>query len=100
MVRVFLARGLEAKTSRLRNKRLLLATGRCRATHPPSPRSAQPAGTPVVGAAAPLGAGARVVTTIDVNLRAEPAEDAEVVTILGQGVELEVTARLSMAGCR
>ena len=39
----------------------------------------------------PLGAGARVVTSIDVNLRAEPADDAEVITILGQGVELEVT---------
>ena len=53
--------------------------------------AAQPAGTPVVGAASPLAAGARVVTSIDVNLRAEPAEDAEVVTILGEGVELEVT---------
>jgi len=29
--------------------------------------------------------------TIDVNLRAAPSQDAEVVTILGQGVELEVT---------
>jgi uncharacterized protein YgiM (DUF1202 family) len=32
-----------------------------------------------------------VVTSIDVNLRAEPSEDSAVITILGQGVELEVT---------
>ena len=31
------------------------------------------------------------VTSIDVNLRSAPAEDAEVISILGQGVELEVT---------
>jgi uncharacterized protein YraI len=51
----------------------------------------QVAGTPVVGEPTTLGAGTRVVTTIDVNLRAEPSEDAPVVTVLGQGVELEVT---------
>jgi hypothetical protein len=60
-------------------------------TEPAVADAAQVAGTPVVGAATPLGAGARVVTSIDVNLRAEPAEDAEVVTILGAGVELDVT---------
>ena len=52
----------------------------------------QIAGTPTVGGpATALTAGARVVTTIDVNLRAEPSEEAPVVTILGEGVELEVT---------
>ena len=33
-----------------------------------------------------------VVTTIDVNLRSAPSEDAEVLTILGEGVQLEVTS--------
>ena len=42
-------------------------------------------------AAKPLGAGTRVTTSIDLNLRAEPAEDAEIITILGLGVALEVT---------
>ena len=45
----------------------------------------------MVGELSPLGPGTRVVTTIDVNLRAEPSQDAAVITILGQGVELEVT---------
>ena len=31
------------------------------------------------------------MTTIDVNLRAEPSDTAEVLTILGDGVQLEVT---------
>lgn len=53
--------------------------------------AAQVAGTPVVGEATGLVAGTQVVTTIDVNLRAEPSEDAPVITILGQGVALEVT---------
>jgi hypothetical protein len=90
LVRVFLARGLDSQD--------VAAAPQTAATEVAEPEAepaveevAQPAGTPVVGAATPLGPGARVVTTIDVNLRAEPADDAEVVTILGQGVELEVT---------
>jgi hypothetical protein len=90
LVRVFLARGLDSDDA--------AAAPQVAATEVAEPEAepaveevAQPAGTPVVGAATPLGPGARVVTTIDVNLRAEPAEDAEVVTILGQGVELDVT---------
>ena len=90
LVRVFLARGLDSAD--------VAAAPQTAAAEVAEPESepavaeiAQPAGTPVVGAATPLGPGARVVTTIDVNLRAEPAEDAEVVTILGQGAELEVT---------
>jgi hypothetical protein len=90
LVRVFLARGLDSEDA--------VAAQQAAPAETPAPEAetpvaevAQPAGTPVVGAATPLGAGSRVVTTIDVNLRAEPAEDAEVVTILGQGVELEVT---------
>jgi hypothetical protein len=90
LVRVFLARGLDSNDG--------AAAPQAAATEVAEPEVepaveeiAQAAGTPVVGAATPLGAGAIVVTTIDVNLRAEPAEDAEVVTILGQGVELNVT---------
>jgi hypothetical protein len=90
LVRVFLARGLDSEDA--------VAAQQAAPAETPAPEAetpvaevAQPAGTPVVGAATPLGTGSRVVTTIDVNLRAEPAEDAEVVTILGQGVELEVT---------
>jgi len=90
LVRVFLARGLDSDDA--------AAAPQVAATEVAEPEAepaveevAQPAGTPVVGAATPLGPGARVVTTIDVNLRSEPAEDAEVVTILGQGVELDVT---------
>ncbi len=35
--------------------------------------------------------GATVVTTADVNLRAEPSEDADVVAVLAEGTELTVT---------
>jgi hypothetical protein len=90
LVRVFLARGLEGDDAAAAPQAAPVQTAVPEA-EPAVEEAAQPAGTPVVGAATPLGAGARVVTTIDVNLRAEPAEDAEVVTILGQGVELEVT---------
>jgi hypothetical protein len=90
LVRVFLARGLESEDVAVAQQAAPVETA-APAAEPAVEEVAQPAGTPVVGAATPLGAGARVVTSIDVNLRAEPAEDAEVVTILGQGVELEVT---------
>jgi hypothetical protein len=92
LVRVFLARGLDSDAG--------VAAPQVAATEVAEPTAEvesaveevpQAASTPVVGEAAPLGAGSRVVTTIDVNLRAEPAEDAAVITILGQGVELEVT---------
>ena len=90
LVRVFLARGLESEGAAAAPQAAVAETAVPEA-EPAVVEAAQPAGTPVVGPATPLGAGARVITSIDVNLRAEPAEDAEVVTILGQGVELEVT---------
>ena len=90
LVRVFLARGLDSADVAAAPQTAAVEVAEPEA-EPAVTQTAQPAGTPVVGAATPLGAGARVVTTIDVNLRAEPAEDAEVVTILGQGAELEVT---------
>jgi hypothetical protein len=90
VVRVFLARGLDSTDVAAAQQAAPVETA-VPATQPAVAEVTQPAGTPVVGAATPLGAGARVVTTIDVNLRAEPAEEAEVVSILGQGVELEVT---------
>jgi hypothetical protein len=88
VVRVFLARGLEGG--------MPVTAAQPAAVETPEPTAApaevaQAAGTPVVEAIAPLGPGSVVVTTIDVNLRAEPSDDAEVLTILGQGVELEVT---------
>jgi hypothetical protein len=90
LVRVFLARGLEGGDTTAAAQ--TVATEVAEPTAAPAVQeAAQPAGTPVVGAATPLGAGARVVTSIDVNLRSAPAEDAEVISILGQGVELEVT---------
>jgi hypothetical protein len=97
LVRVFLARGLDSEDAAAAQQAAPAAQQAApvetaaAATEPAVGEVAQPAGTPVIGPATPLGAGARVVTSIDVNLRAEPAEDAEVVTILGQGVELEVT---------
>jgi hypothetical protein len=90
VVRVFLARGLESEGAAAAQQAAVAETAAPEA-EATVVEAAQPAGTPVVGAATPLGAGARGVTSTDVNLRAEPAEDAEVVTILGEGVELEVT---------
>jgi hypothetical protein len=90
LVRVFLARGLDSEDAAAAPQAAPAAT-EVPETEAAVADAAQVAGTPVVGAATPLGAGARVVTSIDVNLRAEPAEDAEVVTILGAGVELDVT---------
>lgn len=40
---------------------------------------------------AAVAVGATVVTTADVNLRAEPSEDADVVAVLPEGTELKVT---------
>lgn len=51
--------------------------------------AAQTAGTPTPDAG--LQEGDVVLTTIDVNLRAEPSTEAAVVEVLGTGVELEVT---------
>jgi hypothetical protein len=90
LVRVFLARGLDSDDTAVAAQPAATDAAEPYA-EPAVTEVAQPAGTPVVGAATPLGVGARVVTSIDVNLRAEPADDAEVITILGQGVELEVT---------
>ncbi len=90
LVRVFLARGLDSDDTTVAAQTVATEVAETEA-EPAVEEVAQAAGTPVVGAATPLGAGARVVTSIDVNLRAEPAEDAEVISILGQGVELEVT---------
>jgi hypothetical protein len=94
LVRVFLARGLDQDDTAAAPQAAAVAEPAPTATATAVPAVEdvpQAAATPVVGEVSPLGAGTRVVTTIDVNLRAEPAEDAEVVTILGQGVELEVT---------
>src|SRR5919112_4255165 len=90
LVRVFLARGLDSEDAAAAPQAAVAETA-APETAPAVADAAQVAATPVVGAATPLGAGARVVTSIDVNLRAEPAEDAEVVTILGAGIELDVT---------
>lgn len=92
LVRVFLARGLEEGTAAAAQEAAPQAAAPA-ATEaaPATTESAQAAATPAVTELSPIGPGTRVVTTIDVNLRAEPSEDAPVVTILGQGVELEVT---------
>jgi len=92
LVRVFLARGLEEGTAAAAQETAPQAAAPV-ATEaaPATTESAQAAATPAVTALSPIGPGTSVVTTIDVNLRAEPSEDSPVVTILGQGVELEVT---------
>ena len=89
LVRVFLARGLDGGSTVSAQP---AATVAAEPAVTPDAAAAQAAGTPVVTAVTPLGPGSFVVTTIDVNLRAEPAEGAAVLTILGEGVELEVTA--------
>lgn len=93
LVRVFLARGLGGEdTVTVAQDAAAEATATpAPAAEPAATEAPQAAATPVVGAAEPFGAGSRVVTTIDVNLRAEPDDDAAIVTILGQGVELDVT---------
>src|ERR671912_1053006 len=63
LVRVFLARGLEGGDTTVAAQ--TVATEVTEPTAAPAVQeAAQPAGTPVVGAATPLGAGARVVTSI------------------------------------
>jgi hypothetical protein len=88
VVRVFLARGLQEGAP------VSEAQAAAQPTAAPAEATVeapQAAATPAVTAITPLGPGSRVITTIDVNLRAEPADDAEVLTILGEGVELDVT---------
>jgi hypothetical protein len=91
LVRVFLARGLDDVDAALVAQPAAPADTAEAPAETAVEEVPQVAGTPVVGGPTTLGAGTRVVTTIDVNLRAEPSEDAPVVTVLGQGVELEVT---------
>jgi hypothetical protein len=96
VTRVFLARGLEGG-GEATAAQVAPAETPAPVAETPVPaapvEAPQAAGTPapVADSLSPLGAGTRVVTTIDVNLRAEPSQDAPVITILGQGVELEVT---------
>ena len=97
LVRVFMARGLGegAPVSVAQEAQVGTDTTAAPAETPAAEagqiEAAQTAATPVVGAIAPIGAGSTVVTTIDVNLRAEPSDDADVLTILGEGVALDVT---------
>ncbi|MBA2596438.1 MAG: SH3 domain-containing protein [Chloroflexia bacterium] len=93
LVRVFLARGLDDADAALVAPQVAPSGAATTETPAVADTAAVPqaVGTPVVGSVSPLGVGSRVLTSIDVNLRAEPADDAPVVTILGQGVELEVT---------
>jgi hypothetical protein len=85
VVRVFLARGLEGGAT---------VTAPQPVAEAPAEEApvevAQAAGTPITGAVG-IGPGAQLVTTIDVNLRAEPSEEGTVIQILGEGVVLEVT---------
>ncbi len=92
LVRVFMARGLDegAPVSVAQEAQTAPDTTTAPA-ETPTAEAAQAAATPTVGAIAPIGAGSTLVTTIDVNLRAEPSDDAEVLTILGEGVELDAT---------
>jgi uncharacterized protein YraI len=46
---------------------------------------------PGLGGAASVPVGAKVVTTVGVNLRSGPSTDSSVVTVLDEGAELEVT---------
>ena len=92
LVRVFLARGLEEGTvAAAQEAAPQTAAPATTEAAPATTETAQAAATPAVTELSPIGPGTRVLTTIDVNLRAEPSEDAPVVTILGTGVELEVT---------
>mgnify|MGYP000571898585 CR=1 FL=1 len=90
LVRVFLARGLGGGDTVT-----VAQAAPAEAAPEPAPAEvvepAPAASTPVVGEVSPIGAGTMVVTTIDVNLRAEPSEEGPILTILGTGVELEVT---------
>lgn len=90
VVRVFLARGLEEGTV-VTQAQPAAESAVEQPAEATSVEAAQPAATPSAQPLSPIAAGSVVVTTIDVNLRAEPSDDAEILTILGQGVELEVT---------
>lgn len=98
LVRVFLARGLEegnAVAAAQPAATVAPETTEAAPTPTAAPAAteeAQAAGTPVPTTLSPIGPGTRVVTTIDVNLRSAPVDDPDnVLTILGEGVELEVT---------
>lgn len=92
LVRVFMARGLdEGAPVSVAQEAQTPPDTTAPAAETPAAEAAQAAATPTVGAIAPIGAGSTVATTIDVNLRAEPNDNAEVLTILGEGVELDVT---------
>jgi hypothetical protein len=96
LVRVFLARGLNESVGAAQPQVEPTAAPAeiVEPTATPAPAAVeapQAAATPVIAGLSPLGPGTSVVTTIDVNLRAEPSEDAPVVTILGTGVQLDVT---------
>jgi hypothetical protein len=84
VVRVFLARGLEEGVAVTAPQPAAVET-------PAAVEAPQAVGTPVVGQPATIGPGTQLVTTIDVNLRAEPSPDAAVIQILGEGALLEVT---------
>jgi uncharacterized protein YgiM (DUF1202 family) len=92
IVRVFLARGLEGGQIVATQPEVEIAQEIPAATETEAEAAPVVEGTPVIGAVEPLAPGSTVVTTIDVNLRSEPTEDAEVLTILGEGVQLEVTS--------
>ena len=92
LVRVFMARGLgEGAPVSIAQEAQTTTDTTAAPAETPVTEAAQTAATPVVGAVSPIGAGSTVVTTIDVNLRAEPSDDADVLTILGEGVALDVT---------
>jgi hypothetical protein len=95
LVRVFLARGLDemdtATVAQPAAPEVAAVETPVAEPTPAAAEVAQVAGTPVIGELAPMGPGTQVVTSIDVNLRAEPSEDAPIITILGQGAVLEVT---------
>lgn len=92
IVRVFLARGLEGGQVVATQPEVEIAQEVPAATETAAEAAPVVEGTPVVEAIEPLAPGSTVVTTIDVNLRSEPSEDAVVLTILGEGVQLEITS--------
>lgn len=92
IVRVFLARGLEGGQVGATQPEVEVAQEVPAANETAAETAPVVEGTPVVEAIQPLAPGSTVVTTIDVNLRSAPSEDAEVLTILGEGVQLEITS--------
>lgn len=91
LVRVFLARGLGEGVPLSTAQTAAVETPAATTTTTEAPAATAPQAAATPAAITPLGAGSTVVTTIDVNLRAEPSNDATVLTILGEGVELDVT---------